>query len=1152
MDELTISNISSGNTALYTAAAADGTWFAFLLDQGVSCPENTITISQTVKYQGYYLFATTAPTGDINTFVTNCWSYLIPLKVTYQYSAIVWMTNPQGPFNTANTLQLVLSFSGGLQFQVLKPLNFNFGYNYASLYISNSTNLVIDPVNNRFDFQIDPNYSFIKLQTNTVQSNSQVRSDLLVPMTGIGKGCMRFQAYLSTATDYNTGNFNFALKYFFPDSVSGQISEINASLLIPGNQNDFDIYQCSLYPPDMLNSAGNYTYFAPTGQSWNSNTKLTTATVMAASFMTDYGYPLNLIPVVSWDAAYLPDTYPVTGSTLMIFSPRCPSDPNSRWYLLPEGNYRIGIAEAYVPYLDGKNQLRFLCGLAGTESISFTPQTSKTTGDLISFIPGQAAQATQFPIVPTDNVVGSNTGKTGLVNTYITSWAGFAAGLQTNQPIIYHAQPQGSSLFAQKQDVFNSDVLLGYQILNAGTLSTGNEVSYFPIAAYGQSLTAPADFDPMQFEQQILNPSRKSEIAESQKAEAEMLTAKRRTNQRLLHSEANENIIKTTSNQGFYIEVDQDTSVWDTLKMAVNDDLQGLNSVLSFDALSAKLQSVFQSNQLFLVVSANKDGVLGTFNSEMTIEGWPFHINIPAANPTGQYKNVLLFKYCDGALIDLSKNIQNWSDPSSFTDTSADGLSNVSLWLQQYLQSGIDKYAINNDTDYYKFHKVATDPSWKGILALNVDIDVQNFPADLQGLLAGIDMSKFAAHHFGVDSSYIDQKDGELKMQNPSSLFALIDYEDTVYQQLGYSIEAYKKRAPINTAVDYTFTVITLKVLFENTQITNFNSYLAFTVNKLFDEKINSINRQNLIILTGTYEDQNGIAAYTFNTMDDIILVMESAVFNTIEIVKASFNTIVPQQADSTDEVDSTFSFWGYLNLKSLSGFDLLSFGSENNTLSSGYGAYYSSMCVDLSFPLNTPTIQTFSFDIGQLSFDTGQSVARTDSLYAHFPLQLTGMSYGDASNSPSSQGYMSVLVEGLAAQAAVSGRWYGLTFTLNMGSMGALASSAGFNSIFMTCWSPGQQGAAAMIKLSGVNPQAPAFSLQGVINIGIGVITLQNISAMGKTPSYMMQINNIVLKLLGLSFPAGGNINFYLFGNPDVSGAPQSLGWYANYAEKS
>lgn len=1152
MDELTLSNTSSGNAALYTTATTDGTWFAFLLDQGVSSTESTLTISQTAGFKGYYLFAVTAPAGDINTFVSNTWAYLVPLKIMYQYSALVWMTNPQGTLTSSNTMQLVLSFSGGLKFQVLQALNFNFGNNYASLYISNSTNLFIDPVNNNFDLQSDPNYTFIKLQTNTVQSNSQVRSDLIVPMTGQGIGCMRFQAYLSRATDYNTGNFDFAFKYFYPDTLSGQIAEMNASLLIPGNQNDFNIYQCSLYPPDMLNSKGVYTYFAATGQSWNSNTKVFFATVMTAAMVTDYGYPLNLLPVVDWNPAVLPAQYPTVQSSMMVFSSRCPSDPASRWYLIPSGSYTIGINDNYIPYLDSKNQMRFLCGLAGTESISFTPQTSALTGDLIRFLPNQPAQAGQFPVLPTGNVVGSNTGKTGLQDNYITAWSAFSSGSANNQPVVYHAQPQGSSLFAQHQDVFNSEVLLGYQIVNAGTLSGAKNAVYFPMATYGQPLSASGTFDPLLFEQQILNPSRKAEIANSLKTETEMLTQKRRDNQRLLTAGTNNNVIQTTSNQGFYIEIDQDTSVWDTLKMAVNNDLQGLNSVLSFDMLSARLQSVFQSNQLFLVISANQDNVLGTFNSEMTIEGWPFHINIPASNPTGQYKNVLLFKYCGGTLLNLAQNIQNWSDPSSFNDTQAGGLSNVSLWLQQYIQTGIDRYAVNKDTDYYKFYTVATDPNWQGILALNVDIDVQNFPADLQGLLAGIDMSKFYAHHFGVDSSFIARQDGGLQMQNPSSLFALIDYEDTVYEQLDFSIDAYKKKAPINTAVDYTFTVLTLKVLFENTQIANFNSYLAFTINKLFGEKVDSTNRQNLLILTGTYEDQNGIAAYTFNTTGDSILVMESTVFNTVEIVKASFNTIVPQDADSDGEVNSTFSFWGYLNLKKLSGFDLLSFGSEVDTAPNGYGAYYSSLCVDLAFPLATPTSQTFTFNIGQLNFDTGQSVVRKDSLYAHFPLQLSGMAYGNDKNSPATQGYMTVLVEGLAEQSAVSGEWYGLTFTLNMGSMGALASSAGFNSTFMTCWSPNSNGAAAMIKLSGVNPQAPSFSLQGVLNIGIGVIMIQNLSAEGASPSYMMQINNIVLKLLGLSFPTGGNVNFYLFGNPDLNAPPESLGWYANYVEKS
>jgi hypothetical protein len=89
-------------------------------------------------------------------------------------------------------------------------------------------------------------------------------------------------------------------------------------------------------------------------------------------------------------------------------------------------------------------------------------------------------------------------------------------------------------------------------------------------------------------------------------------------------------------------------------------------------------------------------------------------------------------------------------------------------------------------------------------------------------------------------------------------------------------------------------------------------------------------------------------------------------------------------------------------------------------------------------------------------------------------------------------------------------------------------------------------------MKLPGVNPQAPSFSLQGVLKLDIGTITLSLATGSGPgNMQYLMRINKIVLKLLSLSFPSNANIGFFLFGNPDEQAPPESLGWYAAYAAK-
>jgi len=656
---------------------------------------------------------------------------------------------------------------------------------------------------------------------------------------------------------------------------------------------------------------------------------------------------------------------------------------------------------------------------------------------------------------------------------------------------------------------------------------------------YGRNVVVPDGVSVSLFEFQIINPARRYYIANGVKSVDPVPDSG--------------TIIASTSPQGFYIEVDSASAVWKRMLLASNQFFKSngqLSQVfnLAFNNLGPVLQSAFQTNQLFLVISSNKNNVLGDFESLMEVEEWPFQLRVPQISVPGKYQNVIIFKFCNESLQQRVQNIQYWTNPEDFNDNSQNGLPNISMWLNDYIQKGIDKYRNQHDNDYYKFCQVATDPDWKGVLSLKVDISIDNFPPELQGLLAGIDTDGLNAHHFGIDLSVVHNEGGTLSMKPTSSLFGLIDYEDPVFGIYNSNIDTYKAEAPINSSVDYVYNVLMLKVLFQNSKILNFNSYIAFTINKLFGEKVIADNRANLLLLDGTYENHNGVPSYTFNAKGDNLLLLDSSIIRHVEILKSTFVTQIKDSRGANGNVESLFSFFGYINFKKLEGFDLLSFGGETDDAIGGQGISFSNLNISLVFPLDTPTNQTYAFDISQISFDLGASYARKDSLYRHFPLQLNGMVSGNSKDNPASQGYLNVSLPALKQQQAISGDWYGLTFKLNMGTLGSLASSAGFNTIFLAAWTVGGSGAAAGLKLPGVNPQAPALSLQGVLKLDIGSLSL-NIADDGV--SYLMKINNIALKVLSLTFPSNATIGFYLFGNPSSDAPPESLGWYAGYVKK-
>ncbi|HAS39092.1 MAG TPA: hypothetical protein DCS93_01370 [Microscillaceae bacterium] len=1149
MAGLVFSNTSSGNPSLYDAPPSGNFYCAFLLPQGATNPGDSITFGDSPQYQGYYLFGLTAP-ADPNTFVSNAWAYIASVQQPNQAGGIVWFQDINAASYSSQNVQLIyLQANGNEAFTLLSTYQYKFGNEFVTLALNAilGLSITLDTTNNRFLFAGN---SFISFSSNYLNSNTKAGNSLEIPLTGAAQAGMRFILGFNYGIDFAA--FDTAQKYFYHDQLTQANQEISYPPLQYGSQNVYVGFQASIHPLDLFNTVSINTYFAFLGQNESTPNSTRTDTVLATNYRTDYGLVINFIPNANFSTSNGSANIPGTTTSMLRFSERSPGS-SLRWYTEPAGNFPIALDAADKQYLDAQNQVRMVVGLSGTESVSVTPQVDgQNTADQVAYVANQKAFAVQFPIEELENKVGNNMQQVWLDNTGVTSWVNIVKGDVSNAENIYHTQPQGGALFAIGQGTFTSNSgFLGYYTTNSGVLSKASPPATFPMVGYGQTvgiMPPSSKVDINAFEQQILSPSRKYILTQLLIDQLEK------------HPLEKEEIVQATSPQGFYLEVDQKTAIWKHMRLASNQFIRGDGNLspvytLEFNDLGATLQAALQTNQLFLVISFDKDNVLGKFKHLMEIEDWPFNIDVPKTSEPGQYKNVIIFKYCSGTLEDRVQNIQYWTSPDEFNDTSNNGVPNLAMWLDEYIQEGKAKYATDKDADYQKFYEAVTNPHWRGMIALKVDIPLTSFPAELQGLLAGIDLDEFNAHHFGIDLSIVTNQAGNLALQPTSSLFGLIDYEDVVFEAYNSDIEKYQAESPINTSVDYLYKVLLLKVLFFNSRIQNFNSYLALTINTLFGEKVQSDNRENLQILEGTYENHNGVPAYTFNSTDDNVMYLESEVIQNIEITKVNYVTLVPQEdPNSTEDVESRFSFYGYMNFFALKGFDLMSFGNEIGQAPNGRGAAFANMYIDLSFPINTPTTQTFVFDIDQMTFDLGTSYARDLSLYRHFPLQLTGLVYGTREDSPTSQGYLPVVVKELLQREEISRAWYGLSFKLNMGTLGALASSAGWDTTFVASWNVGGKGVSAGLKLPGVNPQAPALSLQGVIRVDMGAIVLEDTNS-GKNPeenevAYLMTIKNIVLKFLSLSFPADANIDFFLSGNPNDNAPPESLAWFARYVK--
>src|SRR5262249_48074652 len=158
---------------------------------------------------------------------------------------------------------------------------------------------------------------------------------------------------------------------------------------------------------------------------------------------------------------------------------------------------------------------------------------------------------------------------------------------------------------------------------------------------------------------------------------------------------------------------------------------------------------------------------------------------------------------------------------------------------------------------------------------------------------------------------------------------------------------------------------------------------------------------------------------------------------------------------------------------------------------------------------------------------DAKESVARSTSLYANFPMTLIGLIRGDEGKAPSDLGYLPVSIRGVSL-SGLSGPWYALRFQLDLGTLGELAGGAGVIAAPLFVWSvgsgrasPDSFNASVGISLPGAGGgQAKLFSLQGILKLSIKDIEW----VFGKTQeggqAYLLKFTNIALQFLGIKFP--------------------------------
>lgn len=1151
------------------SGTGDAGFIAFVIPKGITPGVDTIALKEAMSsttYSGSFVFTAIPPLinsiESATTFVNSIYSVL---SSSGAGRAFIWL---QDNININNSTAPIMGIdsdgtavNSGLQATLTSSLSLTVT-NGMALSWQNDTTLLLDGSQN--------NYTIGFAGPSAPQMRMPVTGT--IAFSGSLRGTIQFSIGIQRQSLYD--NFQWGFQFLCPiQSVSRTaLSEwLPLAAANPG-ATDFISFATSIDPTDVFNTAydpcrsgpctisGSYasrrTWFNFTGAN---NDK--TDTLLTSFFRTVYGAAINLLPDVS-GANTLP-------ARLVFANGEFTSATTQRFLVTPEGDFTIQMPSA----TNGTPQY-LIGGLQGTEFFSITPKTAAKNGDKIRFISCQPAYAPKFPFEEASPVKQPPEDPNAplLNNNFSTAWATLLAG--EGNTIYYIAQPKGSALFG-------SDALITPQYSDLfghntpGFTFTADDSISFPMVPYngttaGDGINSFSQEQIMTFENQIVSPARRKYVGA-------LSTSKSLMPGNMRFSENVEPQISTTPS-GLLVSLitSGGQMQWKEVLLGQNTD-NGTAYSLKFMNPKQQLIEALQTGDLMLV-TANAD-YLGQLNgttpgepaflNTVSIGSWEMTANVGQQNKYNDYRNVMIIKAKKGKLYDpadaansLVANPSKWTQKDIFaapTIIGQDGhllppdndqLVILSQWLQTYFKQAADK---SGNKYFDKFNTIAQDDNWTGVLFLRVDIS--DLPENLVGVMAGVtDPNAFNAHHLAVEISPVKKDGSNAALNQPSSMFGLIYYEDPLFNdQLQESV------MPASSST-YDFRLLTLKVLFENTAVSSFESLAQLTITEMFKMPVNIMgdpaNVYYNVMLKGSLQITDNQTLYSLSSQGDNTFYFDNNIIHKIQITNVMLST---RNADKSGNISSWFGMSGFIDYYIVSDpktcpiFDIFSFGNNAEEDFPNRGLRFNNLGISMIFPASAPSQKQMVMDTSQINFDTAHSTPRTNSLFLNFALDLQELVFADAGTPLSDKGYIPVIPD-VALSDMSTDSWYGLKMKLNMGTPGELAGKVSLNSYLLLAWSPKSTGdntyrGGIGISLPGTGGGAKLISLQNIMKLSIGQIRLTYDASQ---VSFLLMFTEVALQFLGLlKIPPNGSTLFYLFGNPDAGGKASGLGWYAMYRKK-
>lgn len=804
--------------------------------------------------------------------------------------------------------------------------------------------------------------------------------------------------------------------------------------------------------------------------------------------------------------------------------------------LVPEGTFDVDIGSLQQPKrisLEGQpspDDHELLCGSSGAEYIRL-PNAVKDY---------QICLAAGFPAFVAGQMAGPREGDAALTDASTTAWVRFSS---QSSSLEYYAQPEGAAtLFDATNPVGDAAVpLLPYFPMIAAKLEPGSAAPFLPWIPLA-GVAAEDSETARRLEVTAVSPARKAQLVDSRQRAfraGESLTILPQN----ARFDENKELTAITPRglEARFVEGDS-IQQWASVQIArLLPPNSGQLKFAGDKGIVEPLLSALLTNQQFLVVS-DSDEILRFFPPEadtrVQLGGWEF---LPHPETWNAHGTILIVKNADAPLGELAADVGSWTSGAVFNKN----VSRTSRTLQTIIADAerrVDELrmargrkdgpaeGMASDFEYF-VDVVVRSADWNGFLFLNTSIG--KLPPDLACLRAGIEESKFFAHHLGVTQTLF--KNLEDLQSRSTAMFGLILYEDHSPKFGGGS--------------NYAFRVEELAVLFRNSAVRDFRSTIAFYFAEMFGQVPSRPGGGQVDVrMEGVYQRRGDEETYLFSTHEPLVVEFDTGPMHSVTILQGEFETL---SADTLEEGSTRcrFSYAGLMELANVSpqesqtGFDLFSFDELG----------FSDVAVDMTFENLQPRKPVFEFTLEPSQLIEARTTARHGSLYEGFPVKL-GRLMSNAGGQPGEQGYMTVNVP--LEQSALSNVWYGVELQLALGTLSDVAGNAGVEAGLLLAWGKRPDQFLVGLKLPGSGGSSAELSLLGVLKLQMYSLALRRSPPISTDirdakPSWALLMNGMTLKVFGKELPPGGSFDFYLFGNPDPTCSSSSLGWYGAYTRK-